>query len=191
MARQKTKLISSILRIAIDAMLAALYIALAYLTIEIGNIHITAMTLAIIVCAMLYSPIDAAVVGLLGEFIMQLLGYGLTPTTILWILPPAIYGALLGVMMWICRGFGRRPEKSPMFLVPACFISALVLTGLNTLVQYLDAIIVGYSAAYIFVDLPTRILVGLGTAILLSVASMPIVIALRRSGFGTPVRAKK
>ena len=46
---------------------------------------------------MLYGPVGGLLVGLLGAFMGQLLTYGVTATTILWILPQAARGLLVGV----------------------------------------------------------------------------------------------
>ena len=78
-------------RIVINAVLIALYIVLGFIKIPIGNIlRINMASFAVVMCAVMYSPVDGLIVGFLGEFLSQILGpYGMTPTTALWALPEA------------------------------------------------------------------------------------------------------
>ena len=75
---------SSTRRIATDAMLAAMYVCLSYVSLSIGNsMKITLDSLPILVAALLLGPLDGLAVGLTGSFLSQLLTYGLSATTIL------------------------------------------------------------------------------------------------------------
>ena len=72
------------------AMLTAVYVVLNFAgTVRLGWINISVASLPVIVGAMLYGPLGGLLVGLLGAFMGQLLTYGVTATTILWILPQA------------------------------------------------------------------------------------------------------
>jgi len=72
------------------AMLTAVYVVLNFAgTVRLGWINISVASLPVIVGAMLYGPVGGLLVGLLGAFMGQLLTYGVTATTILWILPGA------------------------------------------------------------------------------------------------------
>ena len=55
-------------RIAIDAVLIALYFALSWASVEIAGIKLTFVGLASIIAAMVYGPIDGFLVGFLGAF---------------------------------------------------------------------------------------------------------------------------
>ena len=65
-------------RIAIDAVLIALYFALSWASVEIAGIKLTFVGLASIIAAMVYGPIDGFLVGFLGAFCEQMLKYGFT-----------------------------------------------------------------------------------------------------------------
>ena len=68
------------------AMLTAVYVVLNFAgTVRLGWINISVASLPVIVGAMLYGPVGGLLVGLLGAFMGQLLTYGVTATTILWI----------------------------------------------------------------------------------------------------------
>ena len=65
--------------------------------VEIGGIKLTFASLPTMICAMLFGPIDGFLVGFLGAFLEQMLKYGFTTTTLLWVLPPAIRGLFIRV----------------------------------------------------------------------------------------------
>lgn len=149
-------------RLATNAVLVAMYLVLSLVSINLGNQKITLDSLPILVGAALFGPVDGLIVGLLGSFLNQLLfsGYGLTPTTILWILPAGVRGAMVG-------GFAKhfRFEMTRGQTIFITVISALVVTALNTVVMFIDSKIYGYySYVYVFGALVSRIIVGVVTA---------------------------
>ena len=78
---KKSKL--SIRRMAINAVMIAIYVILStYFTIPLGGLKITIEALPVILCALLFGPVDGAIVGGLAEFMNQLLTFGITPTTV-------------------------------------------------------------------------------------------------------------
>ena len=87
----------SVKRIAIDAVLIAMYFGLSLLSVQLGGIKLTFASLPTIICAMLFGPIDGFLVGFLGAFLEQMIKFGFTATTMLWILPPAIRGLFIGI----------------------------------------------------------------------------------------------
>ena len=60
-------------RIVVDALLIALFYILSMLSVEIAGVKITFVSLPTVVCALLYGPVDACIVGLLGAFLEQML----------------------------------------------------------------------------------------------------------------------
>ena len=97
----KRNTVFSVRRLVMDAVLVALYVVLGFVKIPIGNmLRINFASFAVVMCAVTFSPIDGLMVGFLGEFLSQILGpYGLTPTTVLWALPEAVRGLLVGLAM--------------------------------------------------------------------------------------------
>lgn len=147
---------SSTHRIAIDAMLAAMYVCLSYISLSIGNsMKITVDALPILVAALLLGPLDGLAVGLTGSFLNQLLTYGISATTILWILPAGIRGLIVGLYAK-SRGFALS-RKQLIFITVA---SALLVTALNTFVMFLDSVIIGYPFAATLPTVLLRILSG-------------------------------
>ncbi len=151
-------------RLVTDAMLIAMYVALSLLSINLGNMKITLDALPIIVGAALFGPVDGLLIGLLGSFMNQLLTYGLTATTLLWIMPAAVRGLLVG---WYAKKKDFALTGRQIVLI-VC-VSALVVTTLNTGVMYVDSKLYGYySYAYVFGALAIRYLAGILTAAALS-----------------------
>ena len=151
-------------RLALDAMLAAMYVVLSMVSIQLPAMKITFDSLPILVGAALFGPIDGLAIGLVGSFINQCFSqYGLTATTILWILPAGVRGLMVG-------SYSKRHSYS-MTTPQTIFItvlSALVVTVLNTLVMYVDSWVYQYAYAAVLITVIIRIIVGIATAVVFS-----------------------
>ena len=77
-------------RLVSDGMLIGVYVVLTYLSFSIGNIKIGLGPLATILTALLYGPVDGLIVSILGELLNQFIKFGITLTTPIWIIAPAI-----------------------------------------------------------------------------------------------------
>lgn len=170
-----------ILRIVTVSMLAALCFVLSrFVSIPAGNMKFTFAGLPILLAALLFGPIDGMLVGGVGEFLSQLFSYGLTVTTPLWILPAVVRGALVGLYTHGRKYNLKTPEMCAVILV-----SNLVVTLLNGLVIWADAVIYKYySFAYVFGATGWRFLASFITAILYCIVLIPLLKALRQAGFG-------
>ena len=163
-------------RLAVDAMLAAMFVCLSLVSISLPNMKITLDSLPVLVAAFLLGPLDALAVGLIGSFFNQLLTYGLTPTTVLWILPAGLRGLLVG--LYVKRHSFELTQKQTVFIV---VLSALAVTALNTLIMAVDSLIYGYySAAYVFGALIFRIIAGVLTAVVFSLILPPLIKQLKK-----------
>lgn len=124
-------------RLATDAVLAAMVVVLGYLAITTNAVKISFETLPILFAALALGPLDGLIVGGVGTLIYQMLLYGFSLTTALWILPYLACGLVAGAM-----GKALSKEGKSMFLI--CTSSELVVTILNTLAIYVDSKIYGY-----------------------------------------------
>ena len=79
-----------IYRLALDAMLVAIYVVLSLVPSEISW-----ASLPVLVCAFLLRPIDAIAITLCGSFIEQL-WYGFNVTSLIWMLPWAVFAVFAG-----------------------------------------------------------------------------------------------
>ena len=176
-------------RIALNAVLIALYIVLGFIKIPIGNVlRINMASFAVVVCAIAFSPIDGLLVGFLGEFLSQVLGpYGLTPTTALWALPEAVRGFLLGLsVLLITRKHltdaGSTKTKSVIFYLVCCILSGIIASLLNTFALYVDSKMLGYYNDYmVFGVLLIRLGLSAVMSTLFGTMALSIVAAMRRT----------
>lgn len=145
-------------RLVTNAMLIAMYVVLSLVaTINLGNMKFTLDSFPIIIGSALFGPVDGMLIGLLGSFTNQMITYGFSATTLLWIIPAGVRGLLIGLY--------AKKHNFDMSLRQTQFItvsSALLVTALNTAAMYIDAKIYGYySFAYVFGGIVPRIVAGI------------------------------
>jgi len=168
----------SVVRIAYDALLAALVVVLGYYAIDLGNNKITLESLPVLMGALMFGPIDGMLIGGVGNFIYQILKYGFSVTTVLWILPHIIQGLLVGLY---AKKRGFRPKRSECIIV--VLLSELLTTVLNTGVIAADALIFGYyTKAYVFGSLVVRIVTCVVKGIIYGALLPELIKLLRKAG---------
>ena len=160
-------------RLTAVAMLMAMNVVLCTMTpIKLQNFKFTLEAFPILVAGFLMGPLEGFLVGGLGSFIYQLFfsGYGFTPTTLLWVLPHAARGLLVGFL-------AKDKKNMPVWqIVLICVLSALLVTALNTLALYVDSRMYGYySDKLVFGSLLLKIASGAILAVLFSLI-MPLLI---------------
>ena len=168
-------------RICYIALMAAMYYVLNLLEIRTpGNLHVTFDALPIMVTALLIGPADAALAAFFGELLNQIISpYGITATTLLWVLPPVIYALIIGFAAKRLKG--QRLEEQPVRCYVVCVLAALVRTTANTGVIWADSVIYGYySPAIVFGAAAIRFVTGIVAAVLVATLTMPLVRLLRR-----------
>ena len=166
-------------KLAVNAILAAMCAVLGAISLDLGNLKLTFESLPVLMAALLFGPIDAMAVGGIGTLLYQLLRYGVTATTALWILPYVLCGLLAGL-------YARRHgfELSVKQLAFITFATGIMIFLLNTLVLYIDSKIYGYySAVFIFGSLPLRAAIALGKAAAFT-AGLPMLLKAARRGLG-------
>ena len=165
-------------KLVMIAMLTAVYVILCLVgTIRLWWMNISVATLPLIIASLLFGPVGGLLVGLLGSFLEQLLGYGLMATTVLWLVPNTVRGLLLGVYFK-----KKNYHPSRVQLIGALAVAALLTTALNTLVMYLDSVVQGYySYAYVFGGVVTRVIAGIVTAVVMAFVAPPVVELLERT----------
>lgn len=174
-------------RLVTIAMLTAMYVVLSLVaTINLGNMKFTLDSLPIIVGAALFGPVDGMLIGLLGSFTNQMLTYGFSATTLLWIIPAGVRGLLIGLY--------AKHHNFDMSFKQTQFItisSALIVTALNTASMYIDSKIYGYySFAYVFGGIVPRIIAGIIIAFIFA-AILPNILKPLRRIVSSPVSGKK
>ena len=173
-------------RMATNAMLAALYFALSMLAIPVGGLKLTFEHLPIIIAALMFGPVDALVIGALGELANQMMTYGFTVTTVLWMAPAMFRGLSMG----LCAKFLSKyvgvnaviEKKLPLAFWVTCVISGLICSLLNTFTLYVDSKMLGYySYAMVFGVLWIRLAASAVSSVVMAVAAKPVLAAMRKA----------
>lgn len=165
-------------QMALDAVLAAICMVLGYYGPDLGNLKITFEGLPVILAGLLLGPLDGAVVGGIGTLLYQLLRYGVSATTLLWILPYVLCGLIVG---WI--GDRCAPEKSFWRLALTVLAGEGLIFLLNTGVIWLDSKIYGYySFAYVFGSFFVRLGICAAKTVLYAAVLPTLLSALRKAG---------
>ena len=178
-------------RLVINAVLIAIYVVLRFFNIEMGNsFRFTLAPFPVILCALLYGPVDGLIVGLLGEFLSQILGpYGLTPTTLLWCLGETVRGGVLGLcsVLFFRNGLlsaGKVERKYMVSMLICCVLTGVLAALRQTFALYVDSKMMGYySYAVVFGAMIWRILIYVLMAGVFGYLSVPIISALRKAKF--------
>ncbi len=174
---------SVVVKMCISAVLAAICFVLDFYASEIskmlfGNaLKISFSGLPIILAAIICGPLYGAATGLIGALINQLILYGFTATTVLWVLPNASRGLVVGLLFVL---FGK--NMNAILIIFETVVGALVTTAFNTLALYVDSRMNGYySYAFIVGGLLPRILTGVATAVILAIIILPIVKIVKKN----------
>ena len=168
-------------RLVTDAALVALYVVLSLFVANLGYLKLTFESFAVLVAALMFGWADGLAVGALGGFINQMLTYGMSVTTILWILPNMIRGLMVG--LYASRhGFDLSMRQTAMIVL----VSSLVVTTLNTLALWLDGIIFHYPVAFTVGTIALRYVNSLVMVAVYTLVTPKTVQILRRANMWKP-----
>ena len=167
-------------QLALDSMLAAMCAILGYLALDLGSLKFTFESLPVLLGALLFGPIDGMLIGGVGTLLYQLLRYGVTATTALWILPYVMAGLVAG--LFAKRGHFQLNRAQTMVVVIA---AELMITLMNTGVIYVDSRLYGYyTPALIWGALGLRLVICVGKAVAYGAILPPLLRTLQ----GTALR---
>ena len=176
------KQLFSVKSIALCAVLTATYLGLAMFSFIIGGVKVTIEGLPVIIAATLLGPAPAAIVGFLGEFMNQMLTYGFTPTTLLWVLPAVARGLFAGFCLKAVSKSGRFPGWRTAALFVICALSGVLASCFNTLAYYVDSKMLGYyNYALVLGAFWIRVGVGAAASSVMAAVTIPVTIALQRA----------
>ena len=163
--------------LAINAILSAMCVVLSYLSIDLGNIKFSLESLPVLAGALLLGGWSGGAVGLVGTLISQLLRYGLSVTTPLWILPHVVCGIIVGL-------YAQKKDfrLSPGQAIGVVAAGELAVTALNTIALYVDSRIYGYYTPTLITGmLAARFLLAVGRAVLFGALLPPLLDRLRKN----------
>ena len=175
------------------AILTAVYVLLSMtLVIRTGNWKLTFVALPVVAASLLLGLRGGCAVALLGEFLSQLLTYGLMHTTIIWIWPPVGWALAVGAAAGLEKRRGGRLEDRTVRCYAACIVGALITGCMNTLALWLDSLINHYYAFAVgFGSVALRLPKDIVTALIVAAIAIPLVKLVRRSGLSEPRGGKK
>ena len=157
--------------------LVALHVVLCQIaSIRVGNsFSITISGITEVVAGLLFGPVSGGVTGLLGSLLNQVLKYGFSVTTILWILPAALKGLLCG---WYAKS--NHYELNPLKILWVLLVTSVIVTAINTNVMIIDAALFNYNTqAAVLAHLGIRYANGALTSVLYLIVTAPL---LKRLG---------
>ncbi len=173
----------TILRICLDGMMTALYIGLSFLKIRLGNVQISFAALPLCFTTLTSGLPDGLIVALLGSFLEQLTsGYGLGPTTVLWMLPHLLRAFVLFLFDFVSRKRGKPLYDRPVIFFVGMLVSSIFLTLGNTLAMWLDSLIIGYAIEIVFVETIIRLAVSLASSIVVGAVLLPVIRVMKKNG---------
>lgn len=166
------------------ALLVAMYVLLgSYLVIRHPAIEISLKSLPVVVSALLFGPASGALVALLGEFLAQLLAWGLQPNTILWVLPPVANGLVVGAFAAHFWGSGKPLENRLALCYSAALLGSIATSCVTTVSLWLDSLMYGYySFAIVFGGALVRFGKDIIIVAIVTTAAIPLTQLLRRTG---------
>ena len=161
----------NIKRLAYDALLSAMCVALGYFSLDLGAWKFTFENVPVLIGALMFGPIDGALIGFIGIFLTQMLKYGIEISTPLWILPYVISGLLVGFV-----AKKNRFQLKPLAITILMIVNGLVVTGVNTicLIIYYKYIILA-PVQTVIVKIPLRVAISLIKAVAYAIL-IPLVI---------------
>ena len=164
-------------RLAIDGMLCAMVAVLGYVAIETNAFKVTFESFPLILAGLMFGPLDGLCVGGIGTLIYQLLKYGVSATTVLWILPYCLSGLLLGFYAKKYK-FKNTPKQILIIVI----ISEFLVTILNTGVMYIDAKMYGYYfPGFITGSLVLRLVVCAVKSVVFGIVTPKITTAVKKA----------
>ena len=164
-------------QLVLYGVLAALFVILAFISVGTNDFKASFESLATLMSGLLFGPIAGFMVGLVGEFIFQIVQYGLDATTVLWLIPYAVSGLVAGL-------FGRayKFDLDTKHIIIAAIVSELTLTVLNTPVNAVSAIIQGWGNwATIAAGIPLRLAIMAVRMVIFAVIVPPLYKGLKRA----------
>lgn len=166
-----------LLKICIIGIFSAVYFLLNMLSIKFGNyLQISLNALPIILVSIFLGPISGMFVGFIGEFLSQILEYGISVSTLWWTSPAVLRGLIVGL---IFIAFKRSEKIFPISI--NIIISSISVTALNTFLLIMESKLLGYYTITISTAFfVTRLTSSIATAIVMIIIIYPIIMALKK-----------
>ena len=168
--------------ICLAGVMAAMYVGLDLLAVSVsapfgGNLKISLSGLPVIIVSIFAGPLWGAATGFVGAFTGQMITYGMSATTLLWVLPAVIRGLSMG---YLFKAF-KKSLKPGILTLETC-ISSILVTLFNTGAMLVEQKLYGYYQSFyaIYIAIPTRVIAGIVTAVVFSLMLPTIIDTLNK-----------
>ena len=155
----------SVKDISLASTFAALSIILDVLSVRTDSSKYTLYGLPLLFAGILFGPWVGLLTGLVSGFLSQLLTFGLSITTPLWMIAPMLWGFISGLLFHNVF----KKKESPKNIVLTVILTSVFVTLTNTLALYLDGLIYHYPTPYVIAQLGVRLITSIMLAIIYSI----------------------
>lgn len=145
--------------IVMAAAMAALSIILDYLSVRTNVSKFTIYGLPLLITGILFGPWIGALAGLVVGFITQMIYYGLTITTPIWMVAPIIWGFVSGLLAKLLIKDNKLTIAKTIIIV---VVTSLVATACNSVAMWLDGLIFEYPVSLTITTIGIRVAIALG-----------------------------
>lgn len=169
------------------SVLAALFVALEYLSSGLGkivfldNYQVPISCFPLIIASVMFGLGWGTLTGLVGSFISQLF-FGLSIATVIWMIPTVAYSASVALLYLL---FKKSDKK--YVLAIQLFLCQLILSVLNTIAMYLNNLLYGVPYDFLnklFAVIASLKLVGAAVfAVIFAIIIPPIINQLKKLVF--------
>ena len=174
-------------RLVLNAMLAEVCFVLAMYSLNFGVVKFTFEGIPVHIAALLFGPVSGMIVGGVGTLLYQILIYGITATTLLWIVPYVLCGGVVGLVAKRSH-YSLNRVQSVLLLVAG----ELIITLCNTGALYVDGHLYGwYQPVLITGYLGLRLFICVAKAVVYGLVLPEVVQILRRVFHMGPVLGKE
>lgn len=147
--------------ICVASMMSALSIILDVMSVKTNSTKITLYSFPLLISGFLFGPWVGLLSGIVSGLIAQVILYGFTITTPLWMVAPMLWGFLSGLLF-----FKAKKKKYSLWNISWIVVcTSLCVTAWNTLALYIDGLIFQYPTPYVITQLGTRILISMALCV--------------------------
>ena len=181
---------STVYRLAIDSIMASVYFALTFLKVDAGVFRISLGAILPIFVCLSFPFIDSFSICFLGIFLEQLF-FGLTPTTVLWMLPPLLRPLIISPFTHHYYKKNENMEDHKVLSIVLVIIASLCVSLANTGVLYLDSFIMDYPYAAALQRLAFQTLITISIGIVFTIILFPVIKILRKNNLFNKLQKEK
>lgn len=166
--------------LCVCSVLAALFVAFELIAMNTGfllfgnNYQIPISCFPLILASVMFGPLFGTATGLVGAFLSQIIAYGFSWNSLLWMVPTVIYSLSVSLL-----DLAFKKSNKPYILSIEFAISSILLSILNTLVSFLCNYISNLSNALLKVFLPFKLVMAVIFAVIFALIVPPIIKKLK------------